>query len=137
MSRPNWDEYFIGIADAVAARADCTRRQVGAVLVDAEHRIVSTGYNGAPAGDPGCASAGACPRGRLNVVPTRTQYAEGAGKCIAVHAEVNAIEYAQDIAGVPWPLTLYVTCEPCPPCYEAIARWDVAITRVVWPEGRG
>ena len=51
--RPNWDEYFLGIAAAVAQRADCERRQVGAVVIGPDHRIVGTGYNGAPAGQPG------------------------------------------------------------------------------------
>ncbi len=132
MTRPDWPEYFLGIAEAVSKRADCTRRQVGAVLVDAEHRIVSTGYNGAPAGEPGCASEGACPRGRLNVVPTRSQYDTGAGRCIAIHAEQNAINYA----GAPpeWGscLTAYVTCEPCDPCYVSLKNFG--IDRIIWPE---
>lgn len=136
-TRPSWDDYFLGIADAVAKRADCTRRQVGAVLVDADHRIVSTGYNGAPAGEPGCASADACPRGRLNTVPTRSQYATGEGRCIAIHAEVNAIRYAFKMHGA-FPdaastLTMYVTCEPCPPCYDAINGFGIG--RVLWTPG--
>lgn len=28
--RPDWDAYFLGIARAVAERADCTRSKVGA-----------------------------------------------------------------------------------------------------------
>ena len=35
---PGWDDYFLGIARAVSRRGDCTRRQVGAVLVDAKER---------------------------------------------------------------------------------------------------
>lgn len=63
--RLNWVDYFLSIADAVAVRADCTRRSVGAVVVDARTKhIISTGYNGAPPGQPGCLSDGACPRGR-------------------------------------------------------------------------
>lgn len=61
--RPDWNTYFLAIADAVAARADCTRSKVGAVLVNARNEVRGTGYNGAPSGIPGCASAGACPRG--------------------------------------------------------------------------
>jgi dCMP deaminase len=61
--RLNWDEYFLGIAEAVAARGDCTRRQVGAIIVDGNNRIISTGYNGTLPGHRGCLK-GECPRGR-------------------------------------------------------------------------
>ncbi len=37
---PGWDDYFLGIAVAVAARAKCTRRRVGAVLT-IDHRIIA------------------------------------------------------------------------------------------------
>lgn len=49
-TRPDWDDYFLGVADAVAVRADCRRRQVGAVIVSEDRRIISTGYNGRPRG---------------------------------------------------------------------------------------
>ena len=51
--RPDWDEYFIGIAKAVASRATCLRRKYGAVITK-NNIIVSTGYNGAPAGMRDC-----------------------------------------------------------------------------------
>ncbi|WP_207203789.1 deoxycytidylate deaminase [Actinomyces minihominis] len=57
---PTWDEYFLQIAHAVAARAKCTRRKVGAVIV-LDRRIIATGYNGAPPGEVDCLE-GACPR---------------------------------------------------------------------------
>lgn len=50
-TRPDWDSYFPAIARAVAGRADCSRRQVGAMVVR-DRRIVSTGYNGSPPGAP-------------------------------------------------------------------------------------
>ncbi|HEX6989232.1 MAG TPA: dCMP deaminase, partial [Bacillota bacterium] len=47
--RPSWDEYFMGLAEAVAARSTCARRAVGAVIVR-DRRILATGYNGSPPG---------------------------------------------------------------------------------------
>jgi dCMP deaminase len=124
--RPGWDEYFLGIAAAVARRADCTRRQVGAVVV-AGRRIVACGYNGAPAGQPGC-TEGACPRGKSGV-PPGSSYDTGPGTCIAVHAEANALLYAGH--GQCRDAVLYVTHQPCDGCRRLIG--GAGITRVVTP----
>lgn len=124
--RPDWDEYFIGIASAVAGRADCDRRKVGAVVVN-NRRVRSTGYNGAPSGAPGCAT---CPRRRSTVAPG-SSYDTGAGTCVAVHAEANALLYADraDLIGA----TLYLTTDPCDGCMKLIRA--TGIIRIVWPEG--
>jgi dCMP deaminase len=131
--RPGWDEYFLNVASAVSTRADCTRRQVGAVIVK-DNRIVSTGYNGAPAGRPGCLD-GACPRGQLSVseVVPGSSYDTGPGSCIAVHAEANAIIYAdyERCRGA----VLYCTDEPCEGCCKLIA--GAGILGVIWPGNTG
>lgn len=132
--RPDWDDYFLAIATAVAARADCTRRMVGAVIVRADHTIVSTGYNGAASGLPGCLTAGACPRGQKSmeeVAPT-SSYDTGAGTCIALHAEQNALLRASwdEMQGA----TMYVTCAPCDGCARMIA--GTPIVSVIWPTER-
>lgn len=148
MSRPSWDDYFLGIAEAVAARADCTRRQIGAVVVR-DNRIVSTGYNGAPSRQLGCL-AGGCSRGRhfpkLAVseahrdavgIPPRVQvcactnpwpcpeaadlgssYDTGPGACVALHAEQNAIIYAGRDGCLY--STMYITDAPCDGCKRMI-----------------
>ncbi len=130
-SRPGFDDYFLGIASAVAARADCTRRCVGAVLVK-DHRIVATGYNGAPAGDEGCLR-GACPRGLLSYeeLKEHSDYEQGPGRCISIHAEINAILYSslEDRRGA----VLYITCPPCPACLKTIR--GSGVVRAHWPEG--
>lgn len=78
--RPAWREYFIDIAKAVAQRASCRRAKVGAVLVTADHRILATGYNGAPPGEVDCLTAGCLMED---------------GHCQrALHAEVNAVAFA-------------------------------------------
>lgn len=125
--RPDWDTYYTGIAVAVAARADCTRRQVGAIIVVGDD-IVSTGYNGAPSGEPGCLSAGACPRGKISVdvLPPGSSYDTGAGACIAIHAEQNAILRAGRRARGG---TLYLTTDPCDGCMRLIK--GAGIVRIV------
>lgn len=132
-TRPSWDEYGLGLALAASARADCTRRKVGAVILDWQHRVVGVGYNGAPSGEPGCLSDGACPRGRQNTVQVvpGSSYDTGLGACIAVHAEQNAV-----LDAAPWQRqggTLYATCAPCDGCWRMIKAAGIA--RVVWPEG--
>lgn len=61
---PSNDAHMIEGARWAAAKADCTRRQVGAMIFDADTHVVSAGRNGSPPGKPGCASDGACPRGQ-------------------------------------------------------------------------
>jgi dCMP deaminase len=119
--RPSWDDYFLNIADAVAQRADCTRRRVGAVVVK-KNRIVSTGYNGAAAGGPSCLG-GECPRGLDLHAPSTPDYSN----CIAVHAEANALLYADrdKCEGA----TIYVTDAPCIECTKLI--YGAGISHVV------
>lgn len=124
--RPGWDEYFLGIAQAVGARADCVKRQVGAIVVK-DRRIVGTGYNGAPSGKPGCLTAGACPRGQRADVAPGSSYDTGPGSCIAVHAEANALIWAGRDAC--FGATLYVTHVPCDGCARLIEA--AGINRVI------
>jgi deoxycytidylate deaminase len=120
--RPGWDEYFMDIAIAVSARADCSRRRIGAVIVK-RNRIVATGYNGAPAGFPGCLE-GNCPRA-FSDVPAYSPY----DNCISIHAEANALLYASrsDCEGA----VLYSTERPCADCVKLIA--GSGIVRVITP----
>mgnify|MGYP001506674276 CR=1 FL=1 len=129
--RPDWDEFFLGVAQAFSRRADCRRRQVGAVVVGPDHRVISLGYNGAPSRHPGCL-AGNCPRGLLSTeeVAAYSDYSSGPGRCIAVHAEANALLYARtDCSGA----TCYVTAKPCPGC--RILLMGAGVSRAVWLDG--
>ena len=115
LTRPTWDDYFLGIASSVARRADCTRARHGAVIVK-DRRIVSTGYNGSPSGGASCL-AGECPRGlisKTDLPPNSADYSN----CHALHAEQNAIAYANrsDTIGA----TIYITGPPCDMCLKLI-----------------
>lgn len=78
-------KYYLGIAEQVAARSTCIRRQYGAIIVK-DDRIISTGYNGSARGEENCSDVGSCWREEHNI-PHGQQYE----KCRAVHAEANAI----------------------------------------------
>jgi len=58
--RPDWDEYFMGIAKVASLRSNCIKRKVAAVIVR-DKRVISTGYNGTPRGIENCCDGG-CPR---------------------------------------------------------------------------
>lgn len=128
--RPHWDDWAMSIARAVAARADCSRAQVGAVIITSDQRIVATGYNGAPSGTPGCLTSGACPRASVGR-DTGSSYDTGPGACISIHAEANAIIRASwaDMDGS----TLSTTKKPCDGCWKLIQATPLA--RVEWPGG--
>jgi deoxycytidylate deaminase len=48
--RPNWHEYFIGLAHAVSMRSHDIQTQHGCVITDSSNRILGVGYNGFPKG---------------------------------------------------------------------------------------
>ena len=125
-SRPEWDEYFLRLAELAATRSTCLRRKVGAVLV-ADRRVLATGYNGAPKGLPHCLEAG-CLREELKI-PSGQRHEI----CRGIHAEQNAILQAAQY-GVPIKeATLYCTTQPCAICSKLILNLDV--NRIVLREG--
>ncbi len=120
MARPDWDNYFMIIADAVSLRMSCDRARIGAVLTSADHRILATGYGGAPSGMPSCDEVG------HDLVDIN-----GRKSCVrTVHAEKNALLYAAKhgvaIAGA----TLYTTASTCIDC--ALACIQSGVKRIVY-----
>lgn len=85
MVRPSKTAYYLAIAAQVARRSTCLRRQYGAIIVK-DDVVISEGYNGAARGDDNCCDRGVCWREEHNI-PHGEQYE----KCLAVHAECNAI----------------------------------------------
>lgn len=120
--RPSWDEYFIKIAALVAERSTCLRHHVGAIIVK-DRRILTTGYNGVPAGLPDCLELG-CLRNQLKI-PSGERHEI----CRAIHAEQNAIiqagKHGEDIDGG----TMYCTHSPCIVCAKMIV--NAGIKRLV------
>ncbi|MCX7970468.1 MAG: dCMP deaminase family protein [Negativicutes bacterium] len=136
--RPDWDEYFLNIAEVVATRATCLRRRYGAVIVS-NNIIVSTGYNGAPRGEPNCLDKGGCLRDQLGVAK-----GERYELCVGVHAEQNAIINGSPAAmagatiyvvGVNCHDSSYASGEPCLLCRRMLK--NARIERVVYRDRSG
>ncbi len=100
------DRNFINIAKEIATASKCVSKQVGAVIVK-EGRILSTGYNGTPAGYTNC-------KEHWNGEYTKEHH--DWSKTYEIHAEMNALIWAArkgiSIEGA----TIYVTLEPCSEC---------------------
>lgn len=100
------DKNFINIANEISGASKCVSKQVGAVIVK-DGRILSTGYNGTPAGYKNC-------NDHWNEKYTKDHH--DWSKTYEIHAEMNAIIWAArkgiSIEGA----TIYVTLEPCSEC---------------------
>ena len=118
-TRPSWDAYFMDIARAVATRATCLRRRVGAILVR-DKRILATGYNGAPSGIVHCREVG-CLRERLGV-PTGEKHE----MCRGSHAEQNVLAQAARYGIAVEGAALYCTNEPCVICTKLLINAGIS-----------
>lgn len=107
-----WLDVFLDLARTIARRSKDPSTQCGAVLVSADHRVLSTGFNGPP------------PQLDDMTVPWDERPAK---YDFVIHAEENAILFALDshgLAGVKGS-TLYVNGEPCPGCVLRMIRAGV------------
>ena len=119
--RQSWDEYFMDLAFMVSTRSTCLRRHVGAVAVNADHRIIGTGYNGAPSGYPHCTPE-TCVRTAMHIPSGAAPHL-----CVAIHAEANIVlQLGEKLNGC----TLYCTTQPCSGCLKSLMGCH--IRRIVW-----
>jgi dCMP deaminase len=122
--RAEWDDVWMAMAGVIATRSPCSLRQIGAVIVTADNRPVSVGYNGPPTDFPkkeGVFCNAYCPRAQKN------EQTQTYGNCISIHAEANALMFAdrRDYKDG----TLYVSSFPCWDCAKMVA--NSGIKRVV------
>ncbi|HIY78428.1 MAG TPA: cytidine/deoxycytidylate deaminase family protein [Candidatus Borkfalkia excrementavium] len=124
-----WDKRFMELTETVAGWSSCFQenRHVGAVIV-LDKRVLTTGYNGAPAGIRSCVDKGECLRRKLGVESGTRQEL-----CYAVHAEQNAIIQAARLGIKIGGATLYCTHQPCVICAKMII--NAGIARVVYKFG--
>ena len=99
--RLTWDEYFISIALLISMRSPSPRLKVGSVIVK-DNRIISSGYNGYPSGNP-----------HVSIVKNNSEQN-------AIHSEQNAISDAAKRGSSIDNSIIYVTHYPCINCTKYI-----------------
>jgi dCMP deaminase len=114
--RPNWQEYFIGLAHAVSARSHDLQTQHGCIITDTNNRILGVGYNGFPKG-----------MNDLELPNTRPEKYPW-----MIHAERNALS---NCTIRPENGTAYVTGQCCNDCIMAL--WQEGITKVYMKKNHG
>ena len=124
--RPDWEIYFLKIAQLASTRSTCIRRHVGAVLVK-EKKILATGYNGAPSGSPHCTDVG-CLRDEERV-PSGQRHE----LCRGLHAEQNAILQAAYHGVSIQGSVLFCTNFPCVICSKMLI--NAGIRQIFYLEG--
>lgn len=110
--RETWDKRFMQLAYCVRGWSK-DPKSVGAVLVDDQRRVISTGYNGFPGPIADTTE-------RLSSKETKNQ--------LMIHAELNSV---LNSVVKPAGSTMYATRFPCHRCAAVIAQ--VGIVRVVSP----
>ena len=108
----DWDTRFLDLAEHISKWSKDPSTKVGAVIVDSQRRIVSTGYNGFSVGVMDSYD-------RLTDRDTKYE--------MIIHAEANAILFAHQRMN---DMTLYTTpFQPCSRCASLIIQ--SGISRVI------
>lgn len=113
----SWSDVFFDMAFTIAEKSKDDSTQCGAVIVDKDNRILSTGFNGPPSGIDDTLVP-------WNLRPEKYAY--------IIHAEENALLFALSSHGGT-PLigsSVYVTHMPCAECTLRMIRQKVACVYV-------
>ncbi|MBU0457587.1 MAG: deaminase [Nanoarchaeota archaeon] len=134
--RPNWDNYFMNIAEAVKMRCSCMSSKKGAIIVK-NKQIISTGYNGSPKRIKHCTEGGCqrCTSRHLGRIKSGV-YSE---PCICSHAEENSIVQAAHNGISTKDSVLYTTFTPCTTCSKMIINAGIreVVAKVAYPDDIG
>ena len=111
-----WDEYFMKIAETAAMKSKDPSSKMGCVIVDANKRVVSLGYNGMLQG---------ADESKMTLSERPMKY------YFSIHSEMNALIFAhQDLTGC----TIYNRVATCDNCLKYCLQ--AGIKRFVYKELR-
>ncbi len=125
------DSKYIALADRVAAKSNCSRRSVGALLVR-DGQIIAAACNGVSRKYRSCLVAG-CPRCKRG-----GDVGTGYDSCICLHAEQMALAKAAREGKSVRGGTLYVNLRPCLACLNLTLAAGVRriVYKEIWSYGR-
>lgn len=115
MSRISLDAMFMKMTEIMARRSSCLSRHVGCIIIDKSNHVLSSGFNGPPKGVPHC------------TICQRQVAGQNLDKCMAVHAEQNALLQCPDISKIH---TVYVSWSPCITCVKLLM--NTSAQRIVY-----
>jgi dCMP deaminase len=136
--RPTRSQILMETAQVIAKRSTCSRLHVGAVIAR-DGRILTTGYNGAPAGMPHCDHTCDCLTYEVTSSAGGVVRAIHAATCasvrscvISVHAEANAVAFAAKYPLSTEGAELFTTHTPCLACAQLLI--NCGLVRVTYGE---
>jgi dCMP deaminase len=114
--RPNWIDYFLGLAKVVSQRSHDIQTQHGCVIADRNNRILGVGYNGF--------ARGLLDDNLPNTRPDKYPW--------MIHAERNALSncVVRPDNGI-----AYVTGQCCNDCIMAL--WQEGVNKVIMSKNHG
>lgn len=121
-TRPTWDDTWMSVASVIALRSQCSKAQVGCVVVDEDQQVLSASYNGPP---PGTSYNGPCIHWCTRAITGEST--PDYSNCPSSHAEVNAIARMPRTTKQ---TTIYINRMCCFSCAKTIA--SAGISRVVY-----
>lgn len=108
--RPTWEDYFLGLAFAIAERSMDSQTHHGAIITDRKNHILGTGYNSFPMG----LDDETLPNSR----PDKYLF--------MCHAEASAIAQAPcNLWGMSDGCVLFITGTPCHTCLKSIIQSNI------------
>ena len=119
--RATWDDTWMAIAEIMARRSPCDKRQIGAVIVSRSNQLLATGYNGPPAGwDENWRCYRDC---------ARFGGADTYDGCPSIHAEANSLLFVnrRDCEDA----TIYISRSPCMDCAKLISNSGITNVRFI------
>lgn len=135
------DEMLLIVTDAFSQRSTCSRAQIGAVLAR-DGRVVSSGYNGAPARMNHCDHECNCmplqvvrlTTSTVDIAKSHTPECQSLKPCtISVHAEANAIVFAARHGLATEGTTLYSSQTPCMVCAQLLLNAGIVRAVAAFP----